>query len=127
MCKKFHHLKNSKTLYWNLPHRIVASLNSWDKVHINLIGPYCNSTIKQQPGEKKYQEGYEPHLNDDDWSWYRLVRNCWSTLLQPLRRSKGKYLIHIQIICKGKTYFKSYMAIQVPTSTRSHVAQWFLF
>ena len=49
-CKNFQQFKNRKTIYGHLPHKNIVELKPWDLVHIELIGPYSNSTRQQQPG-----------------------------------------------------------------------------
>ena len=47
-CNKFQQFKKRKTIYGNLPPKIIESLKSWRLVYINLIGPYSKSIIKEQ-------------------------------------------------------------------------------
>ena len=49
MCNKFQLFKNRKTLYGKLPPNIIEPLKPWNLVHINMVGPYCKSIIKQHP------------------------------------------------------------------------------
>ena len=49
-CKIFQQFKKRKTLYGNLPPNNTEKLKLWDTLHVDLIGTYIKSIIKQQPG-----------------------------------------------------------------------------
>ena len=43
-CKECQHFKRRKNIYGKLPPKIIAALKKCNSVHIDLIGPYSNST-----------------------------------------------------------------------------------
>ena len=49
-CKICHQFKMRNTHYGHLPLNNIAELKPWDMAHVDLIGPYINDVIQQQPG-----------------------------------------------------------------------------
>ena len=49
-CQKF---KKRKTRYGHLPPKNIGVLKPWEKVHIDLIGPYSVLALQQRPGQKR--------------------------------------------------------------------------
>ena len=47
LCKICQKIKNIKTIYVHMPPKNISELKPWDSVHVNLIGPYSKSIIKQ--------------------------------------------------------------------------------
>ena len=49
-CTKCRRFKNRKSLYGQLPPKVIAALKPWNLVHIDLIGPYPKSIRQQHTG-----------------------------------------------------------------------------
>jgi len=46
-------VQKRKTRYGHLPPKNIGELKPWEKVHIDLIGPYTVSALQQRPGQKR--------------------------------------------------------------------------
>ena len=69
-------LKNRKTLLGNIPHNNIKELQLWDLVHVNLIGPYINSSRQHNPGGAIMQKDYSltcMTMIDPATGWFDIV------------------------------------------------------
>ena len=48
-CKISQQFKKRKTVYVHLPPKNIVKKNSWDLVHVELMGPYSKSIIQHNP------------------------------------------------------------------------------
>ena len=76
MCKICQWLKNRKTLYGNLPPKIIEELKPRDLVHLDLIGPYSKSIIQHQTGDALIKNNVSftcMKMTDPETGWLEII------------------------------------------------------
>ena len=94
MCNKLQKFINRKTIYGQLPPNIIESLKPLNLVHINLIGPYSKSIIKQKPGGaiiKKYLILAYITIIGPATGWFKIVKVPWFDL-DEVARGNNEYV-----------------------------------
>ena len=75
-CKICQQLKKRKTLYGNLPPKIIAELKPWDAVHVDPVGPYSKSIRQQQSCGTAIRNNYSltcMTMIDPSAGWFKIV------------------------------------------------------
>ena len=77
MCKICQHFKKRKTIYGHLPPKNTVELKPWDKVHVDLIGPYSKYIRQQKPGGTVIQNNTSltcMTMIDPATGWFDIVK-----------------------------------------------------